>query len=520
MRLRLTPFLGVAVLATVGISNVWSADRTNLRAEQASVAHFSKNRAAYGLTQNDTVAVRSSRTDEHGRTHVRVEQSYKGVRVFEGEAITHINAKGRVTVTDSLARGIDVNVNPTVSRAEAINRALDEAAPRGAHEVRASLEILSAGDRSAVNRLVWHVTVGIENIREEPRRLEVFVDGHVGDVVLEFDSLETGVASKGTGNTMYTGTQTLDTDFASGTYSLTDDTRGGGNYTCDMNNRQGGKCSQITRSTNVFGNGSKDNTDRATAGADAHSGLQATWSYFKDMFGRNGIDGTGRKTYSRVHFGASYQNANWNSSCFCMTYGDGGTTFYPLVSVDIAGHEMAHGVNSTEANLTYSGESGGLNESSSDIFGAMVEYKVNSTLDTPDYWIGERIYRSNWNGSTYNQTKALRYMDDPFKDGASPACWSSTVGSLDVHYSSGPNNHMFYLLAEGGTSKCNGSNVSGIGRDAAARIWYKALSDYMTASTNYHGARTAALNAAAALYGTGSAQYNGVNAAYAAINVN
>jgi len=88
-----------------------------------------------------------------------------------------------------------------------------------------------------------------------------------------------------------------------------------------------------------------------------------------------------------------------------------------------------------------------------------------------------------------------------------------------VHYSSGPNNHMFYLLANGGTSRCNNAVVAGIGNDKAARIWYRAITDFMTASTSYHGARTAALNAAASLYGAGSAEYNAVAAAYAAINV-
>jgi Zn-dependent metalloprotease len=110
-------------------------------------------------------------------------------------------------------------------------------------------------------------------------------------------------------------------------------------------------------------------------------------------------------------------------------------------------------------------------------------------------------------------------MDDPAKDGRSPACWYSGVGSLNVHYSSGPNNHMYYLLSNGGTSRCNSQVVTGIGNDRAARVWYKAISDYMTSSTDYHGARTAALNAATTLYGAGSTEYNAVNAAFAGINV-
>jgi Zn-dependent metalloprotease len=115
--------------------------------------------------------------------------------------------------------------------------------------------------------------------------------------------------------------------------------------------------------------------------------------------------------------------------------------------------------------------------------------------------------------------------------GRSVDCYYSGVGSLDVHYSSGPSNHYFYLLAEGsapktwpngtyGSPTCNNSTVTGIGRDAAAKIQYRALTVYMTSSTNYAGARVASLNAAADLYGAGSAQYNAVASAWSAVSVN
>src|SRR2546428_8590052 len=110
-------------------------------------------------------------------------------------------------------------------------------------------------------------------------------------------------------------------------------------------------------------------------------------------------------------------------------------------------------------------------------------------------------------------------MDDPAKDGRSPACWSATIGNLDVHLSSGPSNHMFFLLSHGGTSKCNGNVVVGIGNNKASRIWYKALTDIMTASTNYHRARTAALSAATMLFGAGSVEVNTTAAAVSALNV-
>jgi hypothetical protein len=124
----------------------------------------------------------------------------------------------------------------------------------------------------------------------------------------------------------------------------------------------------------------------------------------------------------------------------------------------------------------------------------------------------------------------LRYMDKPSKDGASPDCWSSTVGNLDVHYSSGPANHFFYLLSEGSGAKtingvaynsptCNGTSVPGITRAKAEKIWYRALSTYMTSSTNYAAARTATLNAATDLYGANSTEYVVTANTWAAINV-
>ena len=127
------------------------------------------------------------------------------------------------------------------------------------------------------------------------------------------------------------------------------------------------------------------------AAVDAAYGAANTWDFYKNTFGRNGIRNNGVAAYSRVHYGVNYENAFWDDSCFCMTYGDGGSTFNPLVSLDVAGHEMSHGVTSNTAGLIYSGESGGLNEATSDIFGTMVEFTANNASDPGDYYIGEEI---------------------------------------------------------------------------------------------------------------------------------
>jgi Zn-dependent metalloprotease len=153
----------------------------------------------------------------------------------------------------------------------------------------------------------------------------------------------------------------------------------------------------------------------------------------------------------------------------------------------------------------------------------MVEFFANNANDPGDYLIGEEFDLAHHVG--------FRRMDNPSSDGSSANCWSSGVGNLDVHYSSGVGNHFFYLLSEGSgtqtiggvtysSTTCNGSTVTGIGRDAAGKIWYRALTVYMTSSTNYAGARTASLDAARDLYGAGSAQDNAVAAAWSAVSVN
>ena len=375
-------------------------------------------------------------------------------------------------------------------------------------------------------RLAWRVLSGGVQKNGTPSRLASFVDAKTGKVIRTEQEI---VNVDGSGNTLYSGTVPLQITQSGSTYQLKDPTRGN-TYTTDMNNTQDSYLCQVfgsgcktgtlmTSSTKVFGNGS--NSNRASAGADAQYGTNMTWDFYKNTYGRNGIFNTGAGSYNRVHYGKNYANAFWDGTK--MTYGDGdGTNYGPLTSLDVAGHEMSHGVTEHSANLAYSGESGGLNESTSDIFGTMVEFYAANSNDPADYLIGEEFDLKKHVG--------FRRMDNPSSDGSSLNCWSSNAKNVDVHYSSGIGNHFFYLLSEGSGAKtiggvahssstCNGSTITGIGRDAAARIWYRALTVYMTSSTNYKGARTATLNAARDLYGAGSTQYNTVAAAWSAVAV-
>ncbi|EPD63968.1 M4 family metallopeptidase [Streptomyces sp. HGB0020] len=473
-----------------------------------------------GLGAKEKLIVKDVVKDNDGTVHTRYERTYAGLPVLGGDLVVHTPpaslAKGTVSTTFNNKRSIKVaSTTATFSKSDARTKALKTARALDAEQPSAdsARKVIWAGDGTP--KLAWETVVGGLQDDGTPSRLHVVTDATTGKELGRYQDIKTG-----TGNTQYSGTVTLNTTLSGSTYQLYDTTRGG-HKTYNLNRATSGTGTLMTDSDDVWGTGSGSNTQ--TAGADAAYGAQETWDFYKNTFGRSGIKNDGAAAYSRVHYSSGYVNAFWDDSCFCMTYGDGSGNTHALTSLDVAGHEMSHGVTSNTAGLNYTGESGGLNEATSDIFGTGVEFYANNSSDVGDYLIGEKI-DINGDGSP------LRYMDEPSKDGGSADSWYSGVGNLDVHYSSGPANHMFYLLSEGsGTKTINGVTydsptsdgvaVAGIGRAAALQIWYKALTTYMTSSTNYAGARTAALNAAAALYGTNSVQYAGVGNAFAGINV-
>ncbi|MBH9551409.1 M4 family metallopeptidase [Inhella gelatinilytica] len=470
------------------------------------------NGHAYGL--RDVV------TDADGGTHARFDRTFRGMRVIGGDLVVHNDGNGNFRgASHTLRHVINMSDVARITPAAAARAAL--AAHAGDTQGKPAEKVVYA--RGATPQLAYDVRVFGEQADGTPSEMHVIVDATNGAVLEMWNDIHTA-AVNGTGKSLYSGTVSLGTNSLSSGYEMRDPSRGG-IYTTNMNKKTSGAGTVFTDADNVWGNGTT--SDLASAAVDAQYGTAVTWDYYKNVHGRTGIDGTGAKVaYNKVHYGRSYANAFWSDSCFCMTYGDGNSSIKPLVSLDVAGHEMTHGVTSRTANLTYSGESGGLNEATSDIFGSMVEFYANNTSDAGDYLIGEKIMV----GKAF-----MRNMMQPSKDGVSADCWYSGLGSIDVHYSSGPANHMFFMLAEGtnsalGASKtCNAGDtktatgngsVTGIGRDAAGKIWYRALTVYMTSSTNYAGARVAALKAASDLYGAGSTQYNSVAAAFSAINVN
>ncbi|MET8153857.1 M4 family metallopeptidase [Actinoplanes sp. NPDC049668] len=472
----------------------------------------SAHRATIKASAADAFAVKATAKDSDGTTHVRYTRTHEGLRVLGGDFVMHATPDGAFRQA-SVGLAAPLTLSTTPKRAASTASATAKAHFTGTVS-RIGAPELVVDATSGTGTLAYETVVeGFGEDGQTPSRLHVVTDATTGAVLSSWDTVETAT---GSGKSVYSGTVSIDTtQVSTSSFSLKDAAHGNGT-TCDMNNKTSGTCTLFTDADNVWGTGAT--SSRQSAAVDAHYGAAKTYDYYNTTFGRRGIFNNGTGVPSRVHYGSAYVNAFWDGAQ--MTYGDGSGNARPLVSLDVAGHEMSHGVTERTANLTYSGESGGLNEATSDIFGTMVEFYAANSSDAGDYLIGEKINISG-NG------KPLRYMYNPTLDGKGHGCWSTTTKSVDVHYSSGVGNHFFFNLAEGtgatsyGTSPVCGSAaaVTGIGRTKAAAIWYRALSTYFTSSTNYKAARGYTLSAATDLYGKCGTEYKAVQKAWTAVNV-
>ncbi|RII15683.1 Transglutaminase-activating metalloprotease precursor [Streptomyces sp. YIM 130001] len=478
-------------------SSAPSALSASQRAELLRDAASSRAETAekLGLGSQEKLVVRDVIKDRDGSTHTRYERTYASLPVLGGDLVVHASKAGKYeSATRAVSKKLKVNTTGAAK------------APKDARKV-----IWAA---QGTPKLAYEQVKKSTKKDGTPSELHIVTDARTGDKLFQWDAVHNGA-----GHTTYTGDVELSTAEEGGAFTLTDNDRGG-HKTFNLDGGSSGG-TLFSGDDDEWGDGTPDNAE--TAGADAHYGAALTWDYYKNVHGREGIKGDGKAATSNVHYGDNYVNAFWQDSCFCMTYGDGEGNAKPLTSIDVSAHEMTHGVTSNTAGLVYSGESGGLNEATSDIFGTAVEFNAANEKDVGDYLIGEMI-DINGDGSP------LRHMDQPSKDGSSEDYWYDGIGDVDVHYSSGVANHFFYLLSEGSGAKeingvsydsptKNGEAVTGIGRDKAEQIWFKALTTYMTSNTDYAAARQATLDAAKDLYGADSEEVKATDSAWAGVDV-
>lgn len=323
-------------------------------------------------------------------------------------------------------------------------------------------------------------------------------------------------SAQGTAVTAYSGSKQIATDYYNGTYRLRDTTRGQGIETYNLKRGTSYYSAVDFTDSDNYWNNTNYNLDQYAT--DVHWGSEMVYDFYKNTLNRNGIDNQNMKMLSYVHYSKNYVNAFWDGSR--MTYGDGNSSYNPLVSLDIVGHEMTHGVTERSSSLAYRGESGALNEAYSDIMGAAVDFWARP--NQANWTMGEEIgaaFRSMSNPNAYYQPDTYKGSKWVNTENCYPSRSNDNCG---VHTNSGVLNYWFYLLVNGGSGTNDIGNyftVNGIGISKATAIAYRTNVYYLTSSSNYADARNYSIRAAKDLYGDNSNEVKQVKNAFYAVGI-
>ncbi|WP_241758211.1 M4 family metallopeptidase [Myxococcus landrumensis] len=423
--------------------------------------------------RNDDLVFRRANVDAQGRKHLRFRQLHQGRPVIGGELVLHADAEGLIYAANGSARGGTTSATePTVASDAARSAALaGTSIPRASAEGAPTLVYVRT-DGSDELRLAWQVR--LVGTREGMKADDlVYVDALRGGVVATHpqihEALNRKVYSANNGST------------TPGTLKRSEGQAATGDAHVDMNYDQ----------------------------------LGNTYNCYKTLFNRDSYDNAGAQLTSTVHYGSNYVNAYWDGTQMVYGDGDGVDSIELGKDLDVTVHELTHAVTDTESDLIYSGESGGLNESMSDIFAGVCEsWTRNWATDADVFMVGEDI----WTPAIAND--ALRYMDDPAKDNSSLDFYGDYSSGVDVHYSSGISNLVFALLSKGGTHPRGKTTqaVAAIGPEKAGRIFYKANTDLFTPSTTFEQAKAYTVQAAQDL-GYDAATVQAVTNAWLAVGV-
>ncbi len=310
--------------------------------------------------------------------------------------------------------------------------------------------------------------------------------------------------------TNLSGKKIIYTDYTNGVYTLLDSTRGKGIETLSLQNQTTiADAKPIIDSTNTWFS-LKSKIDRSAL--DVHYGAISTYDYFLKQHNRNSIDNKGYKLTNIVHYGQNFVNAYWDGTK--MIFGDGDNKIGPLVSLDIIGHEITHGLTSNTANLLLENESGALNESFSDIFGVIIDFYT-------------RPNQANWTVAE-EVSPLIRSLENPSINNDPDTYYGKNwkpIGGTDfggIHSNNGVQNHWFYLLVNGGVGindKNDTFNVEGIGIEKASKIVFRNLVYYLYPQSNYSDARIGSIKATEDLFGGCSKEVESVTNAWYAVGV-
>jgi Zn-dependent metalloprotease len=476
------------------------------------------------LNADDNVEFRLERmkTEETDFKHSTYRQFYKGLKVEHAAYILHGNSDGIEVMNGNFADVKFQSVRPSVTESNALQAALGFVGATTYNWNHESMEKFIKKNKGSADatyfpkgelliskdmrddkgdwRLAWKFV--ISSIEPVTSQL-IYVDATTGEIIGN-ESLICHVNTPGTAQTRYSNNRAITGDSFAGGFRLRENRNGVDIET--LNLRRSMTLSDAVDFTDNDNNWTAiehNNAGEDQVALDAHWGAETVLDYWRTVHGRNSLDGNGLRIRSYVHFGNNVDNAYWDGNEKVMKYGDG-LIFNPLTALDVCAHEFGHGVNQHEANLAYQKESGALNESLSDIWGAVIE---NWAAPEKDHWLmGEEIngpLRSLSNPNQFGQpdTYGGTFW---FAQNCSPSSGNDYCG---VHTNSGVMNFWFFLLSDGGTGTNDLGNpysTLGIGLPSAAKIVYRAETFYLTSSSDFTAARMAMIQAASDLYGANS----------------
>lgn len=486
-------FLAQPTGASAAAQHQQSADRRTAPAAHASQRDLARESVqrliardaqALKISPRDTFSTRKVYTTDEGLSYVSMNRDYRGLRVVGGDFVVVTDKSGKVLTTSvAQTRPVELSsIKPTIGKAKAASMArsqLSKVTSTGATRL-----VVVQGKAS---RLAWETLVtGVR--KGEASRLTVDTDARTGRVIRTEEHV-----LEGTGTGAWEGNVTIPTSGSGTSFSMTD------TNATTLKCQDSATNATFTGTDNVWGNGVA--TNKETGCVDAFYAAEEERQMLSSWLGRSGMDGSGGWVPIRV--GLADVNAYYDGTQVQVGHRSGTNEW--IGATDVVAHEFGHGVD----DHTPGGISGnGTQEFVADTFGTSTEFYANNPADPADYTIGEEV---NLTGSG-----PIRDMSNPGNVG-DPSCYSSSIPNAEVHAAAGPGDHWWYLLANGGTSKCNGQVVNGLGVQAAQKIMYNAMLMKTTASS-YLKYRTWTLTAAKNLDAT-CGQFNATKAAWNAVNV-
>jgi Zn-dependent metalloprotease len=504
-----------AFIKGTGLSAAMAMNTSDMALSRSTALRFmADNRDLLKLTDPvQELSLTRQGMDKQGKKHFHYQQTYRGIPIWGREAAVHLRANDSVYLFQGIYEPSprDLNTEPDISSDEAV------------YAVRDHLHINHDGISDPEHQLVFYTRKDgtmllAYKIDIQPafnQRWIYFIDAEDGSFIHRINNIHSQIVTA-TGNDLNSTSRVFNAWLQSGTYYTIDPStpvvdpsydpisKGpnstGDTFIMSAGNGSGDPLYYITNSTQSSG------WDASAVSAAHHT--KVVYNYYKNTFDRDSMDDRNMNLLVVIHFQTNYDNAFWNGTW--MVYGDGASVFLPLAgALDVAAHEMTHGVIEHTANFNYENQSGALNESFADVFAVMV--------DRDDWKIGEDITRAQPGylrdianpaiGLSAQPTKMSEYLNLPNTEAGD---WGG------VHINSGIPNRAAYLIAEGLTAEGLGSSI---GRSRTEQIYYRALTTYLQASSHFIDARRALIQSAEDIHGPGSPEVSAVTAAWDAVEV-